>query len=261
MPNRILKESILDSPTLARLEDFYQDQFPRLLLLVDDWGCFNADPEAIKGRAYPKRPKVTVKVIEKILRAFYDAGMLFLWMEGERIYGYLVGWDNHNYCNASAVDDEGKQAKHRRKTPEPPLELVEQYVESHKNKLEQERTKVFIPIPIPIPNPNPRKVREPVPAKKLYGENGNVLLTDDEHAKLVTQFGEKGAVERIRDADLYFGSKGNGDKYKSHYLTILNWERKNGGGAKSRASPQMMSLEERERIGREDLAKKGIQYK
>jgi hypothetical protein len=39
MPSRILKESILDSPTLAKLDEFVQDQFPRLLLLVDDWGC------------------------------------------------------------------------------------------------------------------------------------------------------------------------------------------------------------------------------
>lgn len=260
MPSRILKESILDSPTLARLDDFYQDQFPRLLLLVDDWGCFNADPEAIKGRAYPKRPKVTPKIIEKILRAFYDAGMLFMWMEGDRIYGYWVGWDNHNYCNASAVDEEGKQAKHRRKTPEPPIELVQQYVESHQNKLEQERTKVFIPIPIPIPN----KVNiAPKPEKKPHGENGLVLLTDQEHERLKEKFTEVGAAERIKGADLYFHSKGNASGYASHYSAILNWdrmkrERSNG----NRGSPSTeLSFEERARIGREQQEKKGIRYK
>src|SRR5688572_21398728 len=101
MPNRILKESILDSPTLARLDDFVQDQFPRLLLLVDDWGCFNADPESIKGRAYPKRKKVTPAVIGKILKGFHEGGMLFMWIVEDRTYGFFVGWDNHNYCNKS----------------------------------------------------------------------------------------------------------------------------------------------------------------
>lgn len=221
MPSRILKESILDSPTLARLDDFDQDQFPRLLLLVDDWGCFNADPDVVKGRAYSKRPKVTPKTIEKLLRSYYDAGMLFMWYEGERLYGYWVGWDTHNYCNASAVEDDGKQSKHRRKTPEPPLELVEQYVATHKNKLEQDRTKAFIPIPIPIPIPKEINKSE----KRGFGEHGNVRLTDSEYQKLVGKFGQAGADDRIKGADLYFGSKGNAGEWKSHYLAILNWER------------------------------------
>lgn len=65
-------------------------------------------------------------------------------------------------------------------------------------------------------------------AKIRFGEHAQVLLTADEHEKLVKQFGEEGAGHRIRDADLYFGSKGNAANYKSHYLTILNWERRNG---------------------------------
>ncbi len=162
MPNRILKESILDSPTLARLDDFIQDQFPRLLLLVDDWGCFNADPEAVKGRAYPKRKKVTVKTVETILEAFWNEGMLFRWMEGDRIYGYWVAWDEHNYCNGSQVDEDGKQVKHRRKTPAPPSDQLAQYVKAHQDRLGQVRTKCSIPIPIPIPIPNSLEEEEAV---------------------------------------------------------------------------------------------------
>lgn len=262
MPSRILKESILDSPTLARLDDFYQDQFPRLLLLVDDWGCFNADPDTIKGHAYPKRPKVTVKIIEQILRAFYDAGMLFMWFDKDRIFGYWVGWDNHNYCNASAVEETGRQAKHRRKTPEPPIDLLEQYVASHQDKLEQTRTKVFIPIPIPIPIPN--KKNKAAEEKCKFGDHGNVLLTDKEHADLVEKFGDVGAKERIAGADLWFGSKGNAAKYESHYLSILNWDRmkKEKTNGHSRASPEAhLSVEERARIGREQQAKTGATYK
>ena len=52
-----------------------------------------------------------------------------------------------------------------------------------------------------------------------------VYLTDDEHSKLIEQFGDAGLEERIARLNNYIGSKGI--KYKSHYHTILSWERKN----------------------------------
>ena len=60
--------------------------------------------------------------------------------------------------------------------------------------------------------------------KRSYGENGNVLLTDDELSKLQEKFPDDWK-QRIDDLSFYIGSTGK--TYKSHYLTILNWERKN----------------------------------
>ena len=60
--------------------------------------------------------------------------------------------------------------------------------------------------------------------KNIYADA--VKLKPDEHQKLVELFGQPGADERIQNLSLYIQSKG--DKYKSHYATILNWERKNG---------------------------------
>lgn len=51
-----------------------------------------------------------------------------------------------------------------------------------------------------------------------------VSLTLEEYEKLLEQFGEQGTTERIERLNLYKGSTGK--KYKSDYLTILNWERK-----------------------------------
>jgi hypothetical protein len=52
-----------------------------------------------------------------------------------------------------------------------------------------------------------------------------VSMTPEEYEKLLTEFGEQGTAERIEKLNLYKGSTGK--KYKSDYLTILNWERKN----------------------------------
>ena len=56
--------------------------------------------------------------------------------------------------------------------------------------------------------------------KREYGEFKNVLLTDDEYKKLE----EKNALSQIENLSGYLASTGK--KYKSHYATILNWERR-----------------------------------
>lgn len=61
--------------------------------------------------------------------------------------------------------------------------------------------------------------------KSAYGENGNVLLTDDEFQKIVDAFPHDWN-DRINNLSWYIASKG--DKYKSHYATILSWARKDG---------------------------------
>ncbi|MFH0857578.1 MAG: hypothetical protein V1848_02410 [Candidatus Magasanikbacteria bacterium] len=65
--------------------------------------------------------------------------------------------------------------------------------------------------------------------KNIYGSQFcKVKLTDDEHQKLLIAFGEIHTQEMIDNMDLYLESKG--DKYKSHYATLLSWEKKNTGG-------------------------------
>ena len=59
-------------------------------------------------------------------------------------------------------------------------------------------------------------------------QDGNVLLTDDELAKLKERFPDWS--ERIDDLSLYLSSTGK--SYKSHYSTILNWARRDGSKAR-----------------------------
>lgn len=56
--------------------------------------------------------------------------------------------------------------------------------------------------------------------KKSYGEFKNVLLTDEEYAKLE----KSNLLMYIETLSSYIASKGK--KYRSHYATILNWSRK-----------------------------------
>ena len=75
--------------------------------------------------------------------------------------------------------------------------------------------------------------------KKEYGEFKNVLLTDGEYQKLIERFGEQQAKDLIEKLSAYLASKGK--RYKSHYATILNWQRRDkeiGKAHHSRALPK-----------------------
>lgn len=63
--------------------------------------------------------------------------------------------------------------------------------------------------------------------KHKYGEFNNVLLTDIEYEKLKEKY-PFNYQKRIDDLSIYISSKG--DKYKSHYHTILAWDRRNNEG-------------------------------
>ena len=66
------------------------------------------------------------------------------------------------------------------------------------------------------------KVKKKV-IKKKYGAGENVLLTDDEYEKLQQEF-PSDYDQRIDNLSYYLGSTGK--RYKSHYMTILSWARK-----------------------------------
>ena len=86
---------------------------------------------------------------------------------------------------------------------------------TNQNKAKQSKTEQNKP-----PNPNPNPYPNPINNKRLYGECQNVKLTEDEYNKLV----EKNYTGLIDELSLYIASKG--DKYKSHYATILQWAKK-----------------------------------
>lgn len=63
------------------------------------------------------------------------------------------------------------------------------------------------------------------PVKNRHGEFGHVLLTPVEYSKICEQFDD--ADDRIRRLDEYLEMHRN-KSYSNHYLTILNWARRDG---------------------------------
>lgn len=74
--------------------------------------------------------------------------------------------------------------------------------------------------------------------KDIYGEFKNVFLTLEEYQKLTERFGENVTKEKIEI--LSSGIESKGYKYKSHYATILSWDRKDqrDNGSKQNGSTE-----------------------
>ena len=75
-----------------------------------------------------------------------------------------------------------------------------------------------------VPIANKSKGKESKGKKSIYLEF--VKLTQKEHLSLTDRFGKSVTEDLIERLNGYIGSKG--EKYKSHYHTILNWAKKDG---------------------------------
>lgn len=84
----------------------------------------------------------------------------------------------------------------------------------------------------------PKKQRKSVPKKKRYADF--VTLTEEEHSKLVEQYGERTVQWCIEKLDNYKGSMGK--KYVSDYKAILSWVIKSYQEEQSKHKQPMSSI-------------------
>lgn len=73
-------------------------------------------------------------------------------------------------------------------------------------------------------NKKDRVVGEEKKQKHKYGEYKHILLTDNEYNKLIAEYGEEDTLNKIKNMDEAIEMKGY--KYKSHFLAIKSWARK-----------------------------------
>ena len=82
--------------------------------------------------------------------------------------------------------------------------------------------------------------KPPKPSKHTYGEYNHVLLTDEERDKLLNEYGDAGFTRMVRNLDEYIQMKGA--KYKDHYLTMLNWARRDAEKKSGNQQPTRDSI-------------------
>lgn len=70
MPTRILRDGIIDSKAVNALSESAEILYRRLMSIVDDYGRFEADPELIRARCFPRQlDRWSVERVESELQA------------------------------------------------------------------------------------------------------------------------------------------------------------------------------------------------
>ena len=119
MANRIIKDSIWTSSNFNQLSVYAERHFYRILMLADDYGCFEATPAVVVGRCYPLQARqISAKKVQDWQNELGRCGLIGYWSEDGRDFGVFLNFDKHNA--KYAVTDDGKPTRRHRKTPPPP---------------------------------------------------------------------------------------------------------------------------------------------
>ena len=112
MPNRIIKESIWTSPNFNELSVYADRHFYRILMLADDYGCFESTPAIVRGKCYPLQESIRRGDVEKWQNELRDKNIIQSWIADGHEYSMFVTFDKHNDLNE----------QHTPLTPCPPWE-------------------------------------------------------------------------------------------------------------------------------------------
>lgn len=171
----------------------------------DDEGRFKAHSDLLKSQIFPYSQKVNIDLLKK------EICIKVQWYNINSVqYGYLRNFNKHQRIDKPQPS----------KLPNPPIEnepllgIPGTFQDYSKND----------PGSIP-PNTTKDKI-----SKDKGGGSGKeekiqyltyVWLEPSQYDKLVTRFGEDDTKQKVFALNNYIGAKG--DKYKSHYHTILMW--------------------------------------
>ena len=198
----VLSDAFLDMPLSARCLYF------TLGMLADDDGFVN-NPKSIMRQAGSSIDDMNILIGKRFILTF-DSGVIVL--KHWRIHNYIQKdrYKESKYLEEKStlmIDEKGAYTECIQD-----VSILDTQVRLGKDRLELE-----------LGEDNISPATPTKPTKHIYGEHKNVRLTDDEVSKLKEQFPHDW-VQRIEN--LSEGMARKGYKYKSHYLAILNWAKR-----------------------------------
>ena len=197
----VLSDAFLDMPLSARCLYF------TLGMLADDDGFVNS-PKSIMRQAGASTDDLNLLMVKRFILAF-DSGVIV-----------IKHWRIHNYIQK----DRYKESKYMDEKATLMIDQNGAYTECIQDvstldtqvRLGKDRVRIEL-------GEDKEEAQPPKPTRHKYGLYENVLLTDEDYEKLVSEFPHD-YTERIERLSEYIASTGK--KYKSHLATIRAWARK-----------------------------------
>lgn len=93
MPNRLLKEGIVDSDKIDRLTPEAEVFFYRLLVVADDLGRMDARPAILRARCFPLKESLSSEEIDGWLQELWDSGLIGKYDFDGKPYIEILEWE------------------------------------------------------------------------------------------------------------------------------------------------------------------------
>jgi hypothetical protein len=207
---RMLSENILYDPEFNGLSIDAQNIFIRMLIKTDDYGIIPADQWAMLNL-----PKKIERDLECLINEIQHIGLITLFeYEGKPFIAFKCGRfdDYQSYLISKRTRSEAlrleKEVMESKQFQEilgkswKFTKILPGYIESRKYKVESKKQKEE--------------------SKKTFGEYLNVLLTETEYEKFITEHGKEKTEKVIQEFSER--KKMKGYKYDSDYLAIRKWK-------------------------------------
>ena len=228
-----LKENFFDSDSMVLLESMQDGILYSNILMKMYLKSLKNNGKLVLNDAIPYNTQMIATVtrhqvgtVEKAIEVFEQLGLIDI-LDGGTIYMS----DIELFVGKSSTEGDRKRAERMK------LKHVENLALGQMSDIHPPEIEIDIDIEKEIRDidniydcaeaqkAHKKQVKKEKPTKHKYGESNNVLLTDDELDKLKDKFPDW--EDRIERLSGYVESKGA--KYKSHYATIINWARREGG--------------------------------
>lgn len=95
MPNRMLKESIKTSTEIDKLSWFEECVFYRLVVTVDDYGCYDGRVIVLRNELFPTKDCITRKNVEDAIEKLESVNLLVRYEADGKPYIYLPTFGDH----------------------------------------------------------------------------------------------------------------------------------------------------------------------
>ena len=102
MGNRMLKESIRMSEQVNDLDWFEEVLFYRLIVTVDDYGIYSANPITLSHILFPMKENVDSGMVKDAISHFVELGLVDVYeVENKGIFLKLATWESHQRLHES----------------------------------------------------------------------------------------------------------------------------------------------------------------
>ena len=237
MPNRILRETVCTSNSVDQLSWFEEVLFYRLIVNCDDFGRYDGRAAIIKNRLFPLKENLTLKTVENALHGLASAGLVALYYREDKRFLCLPTWGKYQNQRAKAS-----------KYPAPDecdmVQPASTCTQMHADVPVFENRDTGCENGRDAPAPAHEKPKKNAAVRHEYGAYRNVLLSDEDLAKLREEFPDwEARIERLSE---YIASTGK--SYKNHLATIRAWAKRDAQSPqqKRRYFPSAAEYEEQE---------------